>query len=526
MRTHAVAIFSVVALGLGCADDLRDVGVEAGTDASNPDGGSVGANLTSTDEGDGVTLTSVDATSREVWIYMDLETGTQVSPANADDSEDWDIGFQRFNVKVNSGVSGTANAGVAFLADQAFEDVTQAPATEYLVDQPDGDDDDTNPDYVLSTTDDGWYLYDPSNNTLSPRPGTWIVRTVEQNYFKLAWSNYYDAAGTSGVPQFRWAAVDPPEGTMVVEGLPLDATSRDEWVYLKLSDSSFVTVADPLSSMEWDLAFQRSVVRTNSGTSGPGLGGAKEVEEAYASIASSTTTGFIEDSMIPAPGPPGSGEVSGNLMIGEWYNYNPSNHTLSPKDARFVVRSAAGDYFKVEVRVWDDGNYVLGIDPVTREVRTETSTIDASDAETWVYYSFRLGDVVTPEEAATSGDWDLGVSRTRLRTNSGTSGTGSGGAVETTETAIAALTTATGLTTAPDAELPVPGPPGSGTFSGNPALNGWFDYDEMTRTATPREIVFLVQTADGQFAKLQVTGYADGMLTLDWAYAGAGQTDF
>ena len=38
---------------------------------------------------------------------------------------------------------------------------------------------------------------------------------------------------------------------------------------------------------------------------------------------------------------------------------------------------------------------------------------------------------------------------------------------------------------AADAMLPVPGPPGSGEYSGSPTLAAWYDYDATTHAVTP-----------------------------------------
>ena len=52
---------------------------------------------------------------------------------------------------------------------------------------------------------DPWYAYDLLTHTLSPQPYVYVVRTGDGGHFKIAFTNYYDAAGTSGFPTFRWA---------------------------------------------------------------------------------------------------------------------------------------------------------------------------------------------------------------------------------------------------------------------------------------------------------------------------------
>jgi len=52
------------------------------------------------------------------------------------------------------------------------------------------------------------------------------------------------------------------------------ATSYSNWVYYSFDNHSIVSIDNPENSLDWDLAFQRKHVRTNSGLSGPGYGGA------------------------------------------------------------------------------------------------------------------------------------------------------------------------------------------------------------------------------------------------------------
>lgn len=56
-------------------------------------------------------FTTVDATAYE-WVYFSFDAGDTVSVSTPEDSEAWDIAFQRTDFKTNSGTSGTANGGV------------------------------------------------------------------------------------------------------------------------------------------------------------------------------------------------------------------------------------------------------------------------------------------------------------------------------------------------------------------------------------------------------------------------------
>ena len=132
-----------------------------------------------------------------------------MSPATPEDSGEWDMAFQRFNIAVNGGTSGTGDVAVARLDDAVYEDVTVAPADGYITDNvidPVGGMEDIEPGYAF----DLWFDYDMDEHTLSPTGRVYVVRTVEQNYFKVEVIDYYDQAGTAGYVTSRIAAIDAP----------------------------------------------------------------------------------------------------------------------------------------------------------------------------------------------------------------------------------------------------------------------------------------------------------------------------
>lgn len=522
MRSAVLALAVLLALP-ACADDLRDDPPDDPDDPMDDADPTPSGHITHTDNGDGTTTTVVDARDYEVWIYLDLESKEEKTPNAPETSNGWDLGFQRFEVKVNGGVSGAGGMEVAVLPGEDFDALTRAPSQTYVTDAADGADDNTEPDLVLSSSDDLWYDYDPTTHVLTPKDVVYVIRTVEGNYVKLEVTNYYNDAGTSGYLSFRWGMIDPPPGAT---SLTVDASNREAFVYLDVTAGALVEVGDPAASDAWDVAISRTMFVTNGGTSGTGLGAARVAGAAYDDVTSSPTTGFESDTMLPVPGPPGSGEFSGNPVLADWFDYDPATHVVSTKGETYFVRTAAGDYSKLTILDYSDGVYQLRVDALPREVATETTVIDASDGAAWVYISFRAGAAVTVDTPEADDSWDLAVSRTRMRTNSGTSGAGTGGALDTGEADLAAVTAAPAAGYAADELVPIPGPPGSGEESGNPTLATWFDYDSTTHVVSPRATSFIVRTADGGYVKLAVTDYADGVLTVAWAYAGAGHDTF
>lgn len=148
---------------------------------------------------DGSFASEVDATDTASWVYFSLRDGVEVTPAVPEQSPLWDLGFQRSIVKLNGGASGPGKVKLA-VASGSFEEVTSPPSGEYLADAESAD---GGPEYAFAASDD-WYSYDSTSHRLTARATVFVIET-EGRYFKLQFSDYYDAAGTPAVLQFRWA---------------------------------------------------------------------------------------------------------------------------------------------------------------------------------------------------------------------------------------------------------------------------------------------------------------------------------
>lgn len=491
------------------ASDTAGMPDLAGGDGTAPTG-----RVAAVDLGDGVTAVSVDATEAEAWVYLDLAAALQVTPADPATSTDWHLAFQRFRILANGGTSGPGDVAVAFTDEGAFADFTHAPADGWRVDG--GDED------HAFAAGDGWYVYDPTNHTLAARlDRTWFVRTAAGDHFKLRLVDYYDAAGSSGVVTLHVAPVAPPPPSVPDDAIVVTAPA-DGAVHVDL-----LTGADaPASSEGWDLAITGLLLGTNGGSSGPGVGGARLLENAsWDEIDGVDTVGFDVDAPQPLPGPPGSGTADGNEALSAWYDYDPITHTVSAADKLFAVRRADGTYLKLRVLAYGpDDTWTLRAAPVDRAPAVHTLTFSAPSGGEPVYVSLRAGAVVDGAalgDAATSTAWDLAFSGVRVATNGGPSGPGAGAALAVDAADLDAITAIPADGWLEDAELPIPGPPGSGTYAGNPALADWYDYDPVAHVASPRAgVVFLVRAADGSAAKLVATGYAAGEWTIAWVYAG------
>ena len=144
-------------------------------------------------------MATVDGNDNEIWVYLNLETGAEVTPSSPDDDPSWDrSNDSKFERMVESQVR---EAAIAKLAETDFDSLTVAPAGEYLSDAEDSDDSDADPDYVF-LGETPWYDYDLANHTLSPADVVYVVRGVSGDYYKVKMVGYYDEAGTEATLPF------------------------------------------------------------------------------------------------------------------------------------------------------------------------------------------------------------------------------------------------------------------------------------------------------------------------------------
>ena len=120
--------------------------------------------------------------------------------------------------------------------------------------------------------------------------------------------------------------------------------------------------------------------------------------------------------------------------------------------------------------------------------------------------------------------WDMSFQRFKYGTNSGTSGSGSGGACETGTTDFASVTNVIDFSggIAPDCPLfskdtnitTSSGGVGgavSTTYNGNLAFDDWYLYDIFTHVLTTRRNVFIVRSGDGgSYYRVRFTEYYNG----------------
>lgn len=132
----------------------------------------------------------------------------------------------------------------------------------------------------------------------------------------------------------------------------------NDWIYYSLEKGAEVNVSEEAhaESADWDIAFNRYNVRTNSGASGKGKGGALLTnfkELAACKVVPEGTFTLDAAYTITAPGtgyPPPTMESTANEVLCKAIVFSGPPPTYTPSDYVFIVRTAAGKYAKLKAK--------------------------------------------------------------------------------------------------------------------------------------------------------------------------------
>ncbi|MDX1957545.1 MAG: HmuY family protein [Leptospiraceae bacterium] len=172
--------------------------------------------LSNTVEADGSIRTLVNAKNENLVVKFDFLTRSQIN-----DDSIWDIGFERFKIKTNSGkTNSNGKGGACYLGQGNFSSITSSSANGCPQDKFLGDSDasvnvsssiGTAPSnfgqgYVGSQIMSNWYDY--SIGFLKASDRVYAVRSSDESkIFALQFLDYYDSAGTSGYITFKWKEI-------------------------------------------------------------------------------------------------------------------------------------------------------------------------------------------------------------------------------------------------------------------------------------------------------------------------------
>lgn len=173
--------------------------------------------ILSTDpNGDGSFTTKVRAVSYDVWIKFSFANKAQVFAA--DSAGGWDVGFQRFKLQTNGGLTHPGGSGGACMTNPVLTDFNAASASTssalgctnafFLPD--------TNvsevaaggvqTNYVGSDVLNKWFNYTLA--FLQPNNKIFVIRSNTGNeYYLFQVTGYYSAEGTSAYPTVKWKQI-------------------------------------------------------------------------------------------------------------------------------------------------------------------------------------------------------------------------------------------------------------------------------------------------------------------------------
>jgi hypothetical protein len=148
---------------------------------------------------------------------------------------------------------------------------------------------------------------------------------------------------------------DDNNTNQTIKTFVVNATSQTKWVYFSFDNNDTVKISNPTISNNWDLAFCRFNIKTNSGFSGNGIGGTYNSGKTGSTgfnqlITVPDTATFTVDDSLFIPGAYGIIDtVITNSILSGWYNYDQTTNVLSSKNLIYIVKTATGKYVKLQI---------------------------------------------------------------------------------------------------------------------------------------------------------------------------------
>lgn len=142
----------------------------------------------------GPVVYTVDARSKEMWMYFDFSRGSVVL---VDDPKtgDWDIAIRRHVIRTNGGATGpNGQAAIAAIEDQDFSAVVRVPDEAEFV----SDVRAKKRLHPYNPVVDRWYKYSYTTNVLLPKSIVYLVRTQDGKYAKMRIVSYYCKGNLAG----------------------------------------------------------------------------------------------------------------------------------------------------------------------------------------------------------------------------------------------------------------------------------------------------------------------------------------
>lgn len=124
----------------------------------------------------------------------------------------------------------------------------------------------------------------------------------------------------------------------------INATDHDEWVMIDLETGNMSTSTNITEHEEWDLAVRRFIFALNCPLNGPGDVYAQAIlDQSFDTFWDIPTDGFVQDEADT------NGDGVAEYVLGEWFDYDPSTHILTPRNQFYVIQNRNGNHFKFAI---------------------------------------------------------------------------------------------------------------------------------------------------------------------------------
>lgn len=241
----------------------------------------------------------IDASSNTDYVYLNLDTNTELmlTAEQAAASDQWHVAMRRFSVQLNGGASGPGSvAGALADSQDEFYDGNGDPVVSVFTNvSPDSElaaftAELTEPESWVedgvvtllkgtSSTDGGWYVYNPMNGVISANPDNgWLIRAGEGNSYARMRAEEITFATRSGngVESFEFSFdVQVPDTDQFTDTATFSGSIPSAGGELCFDFNADETVS--CNGLLWDLkiAFvgRDFYLRSNGGVSGEGAGG-------------------------------------------------------------------------------------------------------------------------------------------------------------------------------------------------------------------------------------------------------------
>lgn len=160
-----------------------------------------------------------DATAYDKWTYFSFADTQLIEVNNYLTSLDWDIGFHRFDVRVNCGTSGSGQGGSLNAGEIDFSSITEAPESGYsLNDSIDIMQEAGNWVYEAVPGDTilaSWLTFTGPPPTYTVNDNIYIIKTADGKYAKIWLKDYYNDNSETGHITMKY--VFQPDGSIILE---------------------------------------------------------------------------------------------------------------------------------------------------------------------------------------------------------------------------------------------------------------------------------------------------------------------